>query len=51
MTFVSHSSERQAKVHDVAGDDFRSSVLQSIKSWIQVCGAYRISSHHGTDAN
>ncbi|KAL2598055.1 hypothetical protein AAZV13_11G200000 [Glycine max] len=25
----------KAKVHDVAGDDFRSSVLQSIKSWIQ----------------
>ncbi|KAG5003141.1 hypothetical protein JHK86_027280 [Glycine max] len=26
----------KAKVHDVAGDDFQSSVLQSIKSWIQV---------------
>ncbi|CAJ1864646.1 unnamed protein product [Sphenostylis stenocarpa] len=25
----------KAKVNDVAGDDFRSSVLQSIKSWIQ----------------
>ncbi|KAK4263480.1 hypothetical protein QN277_028879 [Acacia crassicarpa] len=25
----------KAKVHDLAGDDFRSSVLQSIKSWIQ----------------
>lgn len=25
----------KAKVHDFAGDDFRSSVLQSIKSWIQ----------------
>ncbi|MED6200020.1 anaphase-promoting complex subunit 2 [Stylosanthes scabra] len=25
----------KAKVYDVAGDDFRSSVLQSIQSWIQ----------------
>ncbi|KAI4314137.1 hypothetical protein L6164_027073 [Bauhinia variegata] len=25
----------KAKVHNLAGDDFRSSVLQSIKSWIQ----------------
>lgn len=26
----------QAKVHSLAGDDFRSSVLDSIKGWIQV---------------
>lgn len=26
----------QAKVHDLAGDDYRSSVLESIKGWIQV---------------
>lgn len=26
----------QAKVHDLAGDDYRSSVLASIKGWIQV---------------
>lgn len=26
----------QAKVHDLAGDDYRTSVLESIKEWIQV---------------
>lgn len=28
--------EWQAKVHDLAGDDYRISVLESIKGWIQV---------------
>lgn len=27
---------RQTKVHELAGDDYRSSVLESIKRWIQV---------------
>lgn len=26
----------QAKVHDLVGDDYRTSVLGSIKEWIQV---------------
>lgn len=26
----------QAKVHDLAGDDYRASVLESIKGWIKV---------------
>lgn len=37
-----HSFELQAKVYNVAGDDFRSSILQSIQSWIQVCSAYML---------
>lgn len=40
--WVGHSSELQAKVYNVAGDDFRSSILQSIQSWIQVCSAYML---------
>lgn len=32
----------QAKVHDLAGDDYRTSVLESIKEWIQVVFAGEI---------
>ncbi|KAL0003817.1 hypothetical protein SO802_011378 [Lithocarpus litseifolius] len=39
MTEVAYSSVifllLKAKVHDLAGDDYRSSVLESIKGWIQ----------------
>lgn len=42
IIFSGHSFELQAKVYNVAGDDFRSSILQSIQSWIQVCSAYML---------
>lgn len=40
----------QAKVHNLAGDDYRSSVLDSIKEWIQVvfgvCESFTFSLFH-----
>lgn len=35
-TFKKFLNAWQAKVHNLAGDDYRSSVLESIKQWIQV---------------